>query len=98
MLDVMLPVKLLLERSMTSMYSICPILAGISPVISLFERDRKIRLGMEVPIFLGIGPENLLLDISSNSISTTGSEMGPSKRLELKSMSTKGATFNGFGS
>ena len=52
---------------------------------------------MEAPISIGIGPENLLLERSSNTISTTGREMDPSKRLELKSTSAYGATFNGFG-
>ena len=71
MLEGIFPVKLFLEKSMTSRNSISPILRGISPIIWLPEIERKNRFGMEAPIFLGIGPENLLLERSINEISPT---------------------------
>ncbi len=51
MVEGMLPVKLLLEKSMTSREERCPMEFGMVPVIRLPERERKYKLGRNLPTF-----------------------------------------------
>ena len=56
MVEGMLPVKLFLEKSMTSREVMCPMESGMVPVIRLLERERKYKLGRNSPMFDGMGP------------------------------------------
>ena len=51
MVEGMLPMKLLLEKSMTSKYERCPMESRMVPVIRLLERERKSKLGRNSPMF-----------------------------------------------
>ena len=94
MVEGMLPIKLFLERSMIRRLCIYPINSGMIPVIWLPERKKKRKCGMDPPILAGIGLENVLLDRSSERHPGFGRGIGPSKRLELKSIDAPRVIFH----
>ena len=51
MVEGMLPIKLLLEKSMTSREVRCPVESKMVPVIRLLEREWKSKLGRNSPMF-----------------------------------------------
>ena len=51
MVERMLPIKLLLEKSMTSREERCPVESKMVRVIRLLERERKSKLGRNSPMF-----------------------------------------------
>lgn len=80
MLEGILPVNLLPERSMTLRKGLLATEAGICLVIWLSEIERKCK---ESLMFWGILPLSLLLDRSSKSMLALGRGMCPVKRFEL---------------